>query len=75
MAERDPSVDYDAVQTFGPAVGNVAQAEAFAVALSHAGLVVVVVLVLGVAAAVFLPRDFSLSPQQPDSAKTPNISR
>ena len=74
LAERDLTADYDAVQTFGPAVGNVAQAEAFAVALSHAGLVVVVVLILGAAAAVFLPRDFSISPQQPDSAKTPNIS-
>ena len=72
LAERDLTADYDAVQTFGPAVGNVAQAEAFAVALSFAGLVVAVVLILGAASAVFLPRDFSVSPQQPDGGKTPD---
>ena len=72
LAERDLTADYDAVQTFGPAVGNVAQAEAFAVALSHAGLVVVVVLILGAAAAVFLPRDFSVSPNRQGSENPPN---
>ena len=73
LAERDLTADYDAVQTFGPAVGNVAQAEAFAVALSYAGLVVVVVMILGVAAAVFLPRGLSVAPQPSDSGKMPNM--
>ena len=56
LMERDPTADYHAVQTLGPAAGNVAQAEAFAVALSYSGLVVAVVLLLGAVAAVFLPR-------------------
>ena len=64
LAARDPTAAYDAVQTFGPAVGNVAQAEAFAVALSYSGLVVAVVLILGAASAVFLPRGISVSPRR-----------
>ena len=75
LVERDLTSDYDAVQTFGPAVGNAAQAEAFAVALSHAGLVVAVVLLLGAAAAVFLPRNFSVSPHRLNSENMPNTPR
>ena len=67
LAERDPTADYDAVQTFGPAVGSIPQAEAFAVALSYAGLVVAVVLILGAAAAFFLPRNSNVSPQTSES--------
>ena len=47
-------------------MGSVPQAEAFAVALSYAGLVVAIVLLLGAAAAFFLPRDFNVSPQKAD---------
>ena len=70
LTARDPSADLDAVQTFGPAIGNVAQAEAFAVALSYSGLVVAVVLFLGAAAAVFLPRNFSIAPKKRSPDKT-----
>ena len=62
LATRDPAADYEMVQSFGPAVGSVPQAEAFAVALSYAGLVVAIVLLLGAVAAFFLPREFTVSP-------------
>ena len=67
LTTRDPTADYEMVQSFGPAVGNVPQAEAFAVALSYAGLVVAVVLLLGAVAAVFLPKDFDVSPESGDN--------
>ena len=67
LASRDPTADYEMVQSFGPAVGSVPQAEAFAVALSYAGLVVAVVLLLGAVAAVFLPKDFDVSPESGDN--------
>ena len=66
LSERDPTADYDAVQTFGPAVGSVAQAEAFAVALSYAGLVVALVLILGAITATLLPQN-PTTPQSDDS--------
>ncbi len=69
LATRDPAADYEMVQSLGPAVGSVPQAEAFAVALSYAGLVVAIVLLLGAAAAFFLPRDFNVSPQKADAGK------
>ena len=71
LSERDPTADYDAVQTFGPAVGNVPQAEAFAVALSYAGLVVALVLILGAITAAFLPKNHTPSPKPSDVAETP----
>ncbi len=70
LAIRDPAADYSAVQSFGPAVGSVPQAEAFAVALSYSGLVVAVVLFLGAAAAFFLPRETSVAPKPMDAGKT-----
>lgn len=49
--------DYERLQTFGPMIGDVVQAEIFAGALSYGALVVGVILFLGAVAAWFLPKD------------------
>ena len=61
LAEKAPMADYRIVESFGPEIGNAAQAEAFASALSNAGLVVAIVVFLGAAVAIFLPRAFTFS--------------
>ena len=57
LAQAAPGVDYQQVQAFGPAVGDVAQAGAFANALSNGAIIVMVVLFVGAAIALLLPKD------------------
>ncbi len=72
LAEKAPSADYQRVQSFGPEIGSVVQAEAFANAMSDAALAVVIVLFLGAAIAFFLPKDFSISGPVAPSLKDPD---
>lgn len=62
LAERDPTVDYQRVQAFGPDVGSVVQAEAFASALSTCALVVMAVLFVGAIVAIFMPKGTLTTP-------------
>ena len=64
LAQRAPGVDHQRVQAFGPDVGSIAQAEAFANALSTAALVVIAVLFLGAVVALFLPKGPITAPKQ-----------
>lgn len=64
LAKRAPAVDHQLVQAFGPDMGSVAQAEAFANALSTAALVVMAVLFLGAVVALFLPKGPITAPKQ-----------
>ena len=61
LADKAPMADFQIVESVGPEIGNVAQAEAFASALSHAGLVLAIVLFVGAAVAILLPRTFTFS--------------
>ena len=72
LAEKAPMADYRIVESFGPEIGNAAQAEAFASALSHAGLVVAIVVFLGAAVAIFLPRTFTFS-HSPEAQSIPSV--
>ena len=62
LVDTISGVDYQRIQAFGPDAGNIAQSEAFVSALSSAATVIMVVLFLGVAVALFLPKMLS-SPQ------------
>ena len=59
MVDTISGVDYQRIQAFGPDAGNIAQSEAFVSALSSAATVIMVVLFLGVAVALFLPKMLS----------------
>ena len=59
LVDTIDGVDYQRIQAFGPDVGNIAQSEVFVNAISSAAAVIMLVLFLGAAVALFLPKRLS----------------